>query len=131
MNIPYDHLTSLSTSSHSSAIICEPSNPLCMTFAVQFVEQSPRKSFFKKKELFNVFIGIPCRFFDKSYNSLLYPYSQLQTYSSSGIYSNIVQCFTSLIVTSLDIIQTSVFLAQKYEKVTFRKNLICKFPTTV
>ena len=38
--------------------------------------------------------------------------------------SNIVQCFTSLIVTSLDIIQTSLFLAQKYEKVTFENILI-------
>ena len=35
--------------------------------------------------------------------------------------SNIVQCFTSLIVTSLDIIQTSLFLVQKYEKATFEK----------
>ena len=35
--------------------------------------------------------------------------------------SNIVQCFTSLIVASLDIIRTSLFLAQKYEKVTIEK----------
>ena len=65
--------------------ICEPSNSLRMTFAVKLVEQSPRKSFFKKKELLNVFIGIACRFFDKCYRSFLSPYSQLQTYSSSGI----------------------------------------------
>ena len=35
--------------------------------------------------------------------------------------SNIVLCFTSLIVASLDIIRTSLFLAQKYEKVTIEK----------
>ena len=85
MNIPYDHCQLCRRQVTLSAIIGYPSNSLCMTYAIWFVEQSPRKISSKKKELFNVFIGIACRFFDKCYRSFLSPYSQLQTYSSSGI----------------------------------------------
>ena len=81
MNIPYDHRTSLSTTSHFQCYHLRAFPFIMHDVCCSIRRAVSNKKFFQEKRMFNVFIGIACRFFDKCYRSFLSPYSQLQTYS--------------------------------------------------
>ena len=79
------HRTSLSTTSHFQCYHLRAFQFIMHGVCCSIRRAVSKKKFFQEKRIFNVFIGIACRFFDRCYMSFLSPYSQLQTYSSSGI----------------------------------------------